>query len=422
MLYQLSYLPDEPVDHRAALRRAQEAVDPGADGPYPVRVADAPRRTPLFDWHQGHGARLVPFGGYAMPVWYGSALEEHRIVRSAAGLFDVAHMGCFDVSGPKAAAFLDAVTTNHISRLEPGRSQYGFFLGVEGLPIDDLITYRTGPERFLLVVNAANETKDWEWLNAVNGRRTPLDGEVPGPVALRDLKLPEHGADRRVDLALQGRAALPVLAALSGRSDWETLPRFAHRDASLGGVGAIVSRTGYTGEPVGFELLVHPDRLVELWEKILEAGAPHGVKPVGLAARDSTRTEAGFPLYGHELAGPHALIPHAAGYASFVKADKPFFIGRAAVLERERAMTRVVARFEVTDPGARAVRGDDAVVDAGGTPVGTVTSSVPLEGRQVGLALVDRALTKVGVELAVRRKPGAAPIPARVVKRFAALT
>jgi glycine hydroxymethyltransferase len=380
------------------------------------------RRTPLHDWHVAAGARMVPFAGWRMPVWYGSAAQEHRIVREAAGLFDVGHMGAIEVSGPRTAAFLDALTTNAVEKIQVGDAQYTYLLDVDGVPLDDLILYRTADERVLLVVNAANEAKVWAWLNAVNERRVLIDRDdparvAPGPVALRNLKDPAHGADRRLDLALQGNASLPTLRALTGSADLEALPKFNHRPARCGSIEVLLSRTGYTGQNVGFEILVHPDRAVELWTAILEAGRGPGVRAVGLAARDSTRTEAGFPLYGHELGGPRGLTPLEAGYGAFVKLDKPFFVGRRAILERRDKMTRAIARFEVLDEDARAVRADDEVLGPDGAAVGVVTSCAAIGRRQVGLALVEREHGRTGAEISIRRKERL--IRARVLKRFA---
>ena len=376
--------------------------------------ADAPlRRTPLYETHQKLTRKIIPFAGWEMPVWYTSVGQEHSAVRRAAGLFDVAHMGVLEVAGSHAASFLDAVTTNYARWLEPGQSQYAYLLDPDGNVIDDIMVYCRDRDRFLVVVNAANAEKDWAWLTAVNEGRAIIDRDNPamaveGKTILRDLQDLACGPDQRVDLALQGPASLPTLQALTGdpqvKDALARVRRTGLIEVALSDIPLVISRTGYTGEEIGYEIFVHPDQAVELWELLLNKGAEYGVKPCGLAARDSTRIEAGLPLYGHELAGPLEIIPHEAGFPAYVKFHKPFFVGRKAVMARAARSKRELVRFQMNQTGVKALRGGDhgeTVVNKRGKYVGRVTSCTLVEGVQVGLALVDRRYAEPDTQLAV---------------------
>ncbi len=385
---------------------------------------NSPQRTPLYDVHKRLGARLVNFAGWEMPVRYGGVQEEHVVVRTAAGLFDVTHMGIFDLRGPNASFFLDLVTTNDVTRLQVGESHYGYLLSPEGQVIDDVMIYRLEPQRYMMVVNAANADKDWAWLNAIYWGEVCIDRERPWacltcPPDMRDLRAPETGADRRVDMALQGPESHRILRALGG--DDETLYRLRRlrrtgvMQATLGdpstsprteGSGQrfdlIIARTGYTGEARGYELFVHPDRAVALWEALMVAGEPFGLQPIGLGARDSLRIEAGLPLYGHELAGPLDLSPGDAGFGGYVKTYKPFFIGRRAYMAREKRRDSVVARFRMIERGVRVPQQGDPVVSLKGRVVGKVTScSTDTGGHLVGQAYLKLDHAGPGTTIAV---------------------
>lgn len=399
------------------------------------------KRTPLYEVHKRMGAKMVPFAGWEMPVWYTSVSEEHRAVREAAGLFDVAHMGVFEIAGPHATAFLDTVCSNYVAWLEDGQSLYGYLLDPEGNVIDDVMIYRRRHDLYLMVVNAANEEKDWDWLNAVNERRVIIDRERPwvqveAQATLRNLKDPESGERQKRDLALQGPASLPTLQALADDPETKAALRRLRRtelmECELGGIPVVVARTGYTGEDWGFELFVHPDDAERLWEAILEAGKPFGVKPCGLGARDSLRTEAGLPLYGHELAGPFGISPIEAGFPGYVKYHKPFFIGRDALLAREDSRTREVIRFRVNEKGVRMPHLADPVVSRKGQQIGHVTScSIDVEGYLVGMAIVEKRYNAPGTPIAIfplggkslddallRGRRVALPVDATVLTRF----
>jgi len=369
------------------------------------------KRTPLYETHRRMGAKMVPFAGWEMPVWYTSVSEEHRAVRETAGLFDVAHMGVFEVAGPHATAFLDTVCSNYVAWLEDGQSLYGYLLDPDGNVIDDIMVYRRRADLYLMVVNAANEEKDWDWLNAVNERRVVIDRarpwvQVEAPAILRNLKDPASGERQKRDIALQGPASLPTLLALADGEAFRTaLSRLRRTDlleGSLAGIPVVIARTGYTGEEWGYEIFVHPDQAPALWDRILEAGERFGVKPAGLGARDSTRTEAGLPLYGHELAGPFNISPIEAGFAGYVKYHKPFFVGRDALLAREKSRERELIRFRVAEKGVRRPQTGDPVVNRKGQLIGHVTScSIDVEGYLVGLAIVKKQYNVPGTPIAI---------------------
>ena len=369
------------------------------------------KRTPLYETHKRMGAKMVPFAGWEMPVWYTSVSEEHRAVRETAGLFDVAHMGVFEVAGPHATAFLDTVCSNYVAWLEDGQSLYGYLLDPDANVIDDIMVYRRRADLYLVVVNAANEEKDWDWLNAVNERRVVIDRarpwvQVEAPAILRNLKDPASGERQKRDIALQGPASLPTLLALADGQEFRiALSRLRRTDlleGSLAGISVVIARTGYTGEEWGYEIFVHPDQAPALWDRILEAGERFGVKPAGLGARDSTRTEAGLPLYGHELAGPFNISPIEAGFAGYVKYHKPFFIGRDALLAREKGRERELIRFRVAEKGVRRPQTGDPVVNRKGQLIGHVTScSIDGEGYLVGMAIVKKQYNVPGTPIAI---------------------
>ncbi len=353
------------------------------------------KRTPLYDTHVTLGAKMVPFGGYDMPVWYSSVLEEHNAVRHTAGLFDVSHMGVWDARGPNAALFLDALTTNDVFDIEVGGSQYAYLLDQHGDVIDDIMVYRVATERYLIVVNASNDEKDWAWVTEGMKRETSI--RLP-KCDLRNLRAESSGSDRRVDIALQGPAALPTLQRLlpsqfsTLNSQLQSLPRTGVMSATLANIDVFISRTGYTGESIAYEIFVHPDQAAALWNAILEAGKDLGVKPCGLAARDSLRTEAGLPLYGHELAGPLNLAPFHIGFGGYVKSYKPFFVGKQAYFEKAAKATQRMSRFRFAKKGVRPPKQGTPVVNAQGATIGAVTSCVQdSEGFLLGLAMLDIA-------------------------------
>ncbi|MFN2209509.1 MAG: glycine cleavage system aminomethyltransferase GcvT [Candidatus Promineifilaceae bacterium] len=377
---------------------------------------DAPlKRTTLYETHKEMGGRIIPFGGYEMPVWYTSVSEEHAAVREAAGLFDATHMGVFEVSGPYALPFLDTVTTNDVSTLQVGESHYTYLLLPDGSVIDDLMVYRRAPQKYMLVVNASNNDKDWAWLNAVNKGEVLIDAQRPyahiqHPATLRDLRDPAHGEECRVDVPLQGPASTKILLALSDEemaARVKKLPWAGLTEGKVAGLDVIVSRTGYTGERIAYELFVHPQQAPELWSKLLEVGEPLGLKACGLAARDSTRTEAGLPLYGHELAGALNLNPGDAGFVGYVKLWKPFFVGRSAFIEHEGERDRMVTRFRMNEKGVRRPETGDPILDRRGKVVGLVTScAIDQEGYLLGQAVLPQEMTEPGTPIYIYQLGG----------------
>ncbi len=365
------------------------------------------KRTRLYDVHVAAGARMVDFGGYEMPVWYSSVSEEHAAVRQASALFDVSHMGIFSADGPGAFHFLDAVTTNDLSMLAVGRSQYTYLLAPDGAVIDDLMIYRMGPEDFMLVVNAANIEKDWAWLQAVNRREVCIDPARPWAAVSMSCELRDvRAAGERVLIALQGPQSIDVLEKIGGpAAALKKMGWASQKSMTVGDYDLIVSRSGYTGERVGFELFVHPDRVAALWEALVQAGAVQA----GLACRDSTRTEAGLPLYGHELAGPLAIDPDTACFGLYVKLWKPFFIGREAYIERYENHPQTIVRFQMEEKGVRRPVQGDPIIDRRGKVVGFVTScAIDSDGLLTGMALVPQEYKKKGTQLQIYQLDGGA--------------
>ncbi|HAX69298.1 MAG TPA: hypothetical protein DCY14_06820, partial [Anaerolineae bacterium] len=326
-----------------------------------VEVEGEMKKTALNQTHRDLGGRMVPFAGWEMPVVYTSIFEEHLATRQAAGLFDVSHMGVYDVRGADAASFLDTVCGNDCGGLMPGESLYTHFLTPDADVIDDTLVYRRGWDNYLVVVNASNDDKDRTWLESVRDGKVKIDNARPFArtygyeAAIRNLRDPRSGNDMRVDIALQGPKSRDVLIAMGMDEDTKSrvtkLKRTELCDAVVGGFDLIVSRTGYTGEKMAFELFVHPERAVDFWNAVLKAGEAFGVKPIGLGARDSLRTEAGLPLYGHEMGlgsgkfGGRDLGVAEGGFGSYVKPYKPWFIGREAYVAREKERKGVVIRF-----------------------------------------------------------------------------
>lgn len=364
--------------------------------------------TPLTAWHIANGAKMAPFAGYNMPLWYDKVMTEHLAVRQGAGIFDVTHMGVFEAVGKDAEAFLNAVTTNDVGRLGVGKSHYTFLLDVDGVPHDDLLIYRLGAEHFFIVVNASNNDKNWAWLNGIKHGEVCIDTAMPNrrvtatDFVLRDLRAPSSGADRRVDIAIQGAKSRDILLGLGGdEADLNAVKKLAWAGivrVTLGGFDLLVSRTGYTGERVAYEVFPHPEQAEALFDKLVGLGAV----PCGLASRDSLRIEAGLPLYGHELAGELGLNPADAGMGNYVKLYKPFFIGKSAFVTHEAGRDAIVTRFRMDNKGARPAHQGDPIVDKRGRVVGIVTScSVDSEGYQLGQVYLKREFAKRGTALAV---------------------
>jgi aminomethyltransferase len=341
------------------------------------------KKTPLYAEHVALGAKLVPFAGYEMPVQYPSGIRaEHLAVRDSAGLFDVSHMGEFLVTGPDALEFVSYVTTNDPARLAEGQAQYSVFCHEDGGVVDDLIVYRLGDQRFRLVVNAANLAKDWAHLEGLASRF--------------DVQL-EDESDEIGLIALQGPKAQEILAPLSSEP-LDPIGFYEFTAGTVAGVPGVISRTGYTGED-GFELYVPSDRTAALWRELLAAGAPAGLVPAGLGARDSLRLEMGYALYGNDL--DDQTSPIEAGLSWLVKLDKKEFVGRDALQrQKDAGVTRRLRGFRLAErgfprPGYEVVFGEEVV---GPVRSGTVSPSLDAG---IGTAYLPPA-AGFGDEIAIR--------------------
>jgi aminomethyltransferase len=352
------------------------------------------KRTPLYDVHVEAGAKMVPFGGWEMPVQYAGIIEEHRAVRRAVGLFDISHMGEFEVAGPDALAIVQRLTTNDASALTTGQVQYSVLCYDEGGIVDDLTLYRLADDRYMLTVNASNIDKDWDWVTS-RGTGGATWTNVSPDTAL---------------LAVQGPKAEGLVGRLAD-VDVAKVPYYHFTRGSVAGVAAIVSRTGYTGED-GFELYVPSERAAELWRALLDAGRGDGIQPIGLGARDTLRLEMKFALYGNDIDA--TTNPLEAGLGWIVKPAKGEFIGRAAIEAlRARGVERKLVGIAMVE---RAVPRHGYAILHDGRPVGAVTSGSfgPSVERGIGMAYVPTALSTAGTELAVEIRGRAEP--ARVAK------
>jgi len=338
---------------------------------------------------------MVPFGGWDMPVEYSGLIAEHLAVRKAAGLFDVSHMGEFEVAGPGALAFLQRVTSNHVAKLRDGQAQYSALPMANGAPVDDVIVYRYAADRYLLVVNASNIAKDWQWLH----------GQSPEACTLRDR------SDEFALLALQGPAAVDILQALTPLR-LADIAYYHFAEGLVGGLPAVVARTGYTGED-GFELFVAPGAAEATWRALIEAGRSHGLVPAGLGARDTLRLEAKMCLYGNDMDETTTLVEAGLGWIVSLDEAKGDFNGRS-LLEREKKAgpARKLVGFEVVGRGI-ARHGYPVLVNK--APSGAVTSGsyAPFLEKSIGLCYLPAANAVVGTELEVEVRGRL--LPARVV-------
>jgi len=351
-------------------------------------------KTPLYAEHVALGAKMVDFGGWAMPVQYQGIIEEHHQVRQKAGIFDVSHMGEIAVEGPGALNFLQYLLTNDFTAIERGQVTYSPMCYDHGGVVDDLLVYKGGDEKYLLVVNASNTPKDLAW---IKDQAAAFNG-----VTVRDI------SPAVAEIALQGPLAAEVLQPLSDLP----LPQMRYYHFAEGrvlGKNCLISRTGYTGED-GFEIYCAAGDAAEVWRALL---AHEQVKPCGLGARDTLRFEASLPLYGHELS--QEITPLEAGLGRFVAFDKGDFVGRQALIEQKEAgLTRKLAGFEMVD---RAIPRPEYPLTAGGRPVGFVTSGSysPTLDQNLGLGYLPVKLARPGEEIEVLVRGKAKK--ARVIKR-----
>jgi aminomethyltransferase len=346
-------------------------------------VTTALKRTPLYHEHVAAGARMVPFGGWEMPVQYTGIIEEHRATRGAVGLFDVSHMGEFEVEGPGALAALQHLTTNDVAALEVGQIQYSVLCYPNGTIVDDLTVYRVGDDRFMLTVNAGNIDKDWAHVT----------------------KSTEHVKDVRWRNASEGTGLIavqgPKAEALVGRladRDVTAIGYYRFARGTVGEVPALISRTGYTGED-GFELYAPADGTAQLWKALLAAGRADGATPVGLGARDTLRLEMKYALYGNDIDDTTNALEAGLGWV--VKPAKGEFIGREALEKvRGEGLRRRLVGIEMVD---KAVARHGYPIKQDGRAVGIVTSGSygPSVDKYIGIAYVETALAAVGTGLDV---------------------
>lgn len=348
-------------------------------------------KTPLFDWHQAHGGRIVEFGGWMMPVQYSTIVEEHTAVRQRVGVFDISHMGRLTFDGPGVLDWLERVTTNHVAKLKLNQIQYSLAANDQGGLIDDILVYRH-QYGYNVVCNASNRDN-----------------------VVAQFKLHRDGAegnfhDRTLDtamIAVQGPAARATVQPLFNQPLEPVKYYYMVMGAVLGDITCVVSRTGYTGED-GYEIVIPGSQAERVWTAILEAGRGHGILPCGLGARDTLRFEAAMPLYGHELGA--AINPYAAGVGWAVKLDKGEFVGREALRKWKDnpGQTRIGLRLE----GKRIARQGAAVLQ-GGRPAGVVTSGTfsPTLQSSLAMALVEPSAAAIGARVEVdvrgRREPAA---------------
>ena len=349
-------------------------------------------KTPLYESHVRWGGKIVEFGGFLLPVQYGSGvIKEHMAVRTAAGLFDVSHMGEFTLKGPDSVANLNNLLTNDYTVMRDGQARYSPMCNESGGTVDDLIVYKVRDDDYFIVVNAANRAKDFEWMSS----------HLKGDAVL------ENVSDRYAQIAIQGPKAPGIIAKLTAAEDIPEKNYTAKWDVPVGGISCILSRTGYTGED-GFELYLDAEKAADMWELLLETGKEEGLIPCGLGARDTLRLEASMPLYGHELSD--TISPAEAGLKPFIKMDKPDFIGKSGQrapeeLERKRVGLKVSGKGIIREH-------QDLYI--GDQKVGITTSGThcPYLGYPAAMAYVraDIAETGTALEADVRGRRVAAEI------------
>ncbi|RXG16883.1 glycine cleavage system aminomethyltransferase GcvT [Leeuwenhoekiella aestuarii] len=353
------------------------------------------KATALTKIHEDLGAKMVPFAGYNMPVSYEGVNAEHETVRNGVGVFDVSHMGEFLAIGEKALDLLQKVCSNDIAKLKVGGAQYNCLPNNEGGIVDDLIVYHIRENEYLLVVNASNIEKDWEWISSHNEFGVEL----------------KNISDNFSLLAIQGPKAIEAMQSLTD-TDLSAIKFYNFEVAPFAGIDhVIISATGYTGSG-GFEIYCHNEYAEQLWEKVFEAGKDFGIKPIGLAARDTLRLEMGYCLYGNDI--DDTTSPIEAGLGWITKFTKDFVNSEALKAEKENGPERKLVGFELTERGIP--RHGYEIADANDTIIGVVTSGTmsPSLSKGIGLGYVKTDLAKTDTEIfiKVRNKN----IPAKVVK------
>lgn len=345
------------------------------------------KKVQLNDIHEELGAKMIPFAGYNMPVRYSSDIEEHKTVRYGVGIFDVSHMGEFLVQGPKALDLIQKVTSNDAAKLSKGKAQYSCFPNETGGIVDDLLVYQLDNEKYMLVVNASNIEKDWNWINQHNTEEAELT----------------NISDQLSLFAVQGPKATEVLQRLTA-VDLSKIKFYTFVEEEFAGVqDVIISATGYTGAG-GFELYVKNEDAESVWHQIMEAGKPEGIKPIGLGARDTLRLEMGFCLYGNDI--DDTTSPLEAGLGWITKFTKDFINAENLKQEKEEGISRKLVGFKMIDRGIP--RKGYSIENTDGTEIGNVTSGTmsPILNQGIGMGYVKKAYAAPGSEvfIAVRNR------------------
>lgn len=343
------------------------------------------KTTPFIEKHIALGAKMHEFAGYNMPIEYSGIIDEHLTVCQGVGVFDVSHMGEFWVKGPKALAFLQKVTSNNVAVLTPGKIQYTCFPNDKGGIVDDLLVYQYEPEKYMLVVNAANIEKDWDWCVSHNMEGAEL----------------ENASDHMAQLAVQGPKAILALQKLTD-IDLASIPYYTFKVGKFAGEeNVIISNTGYTGAG-GFELYFYPNVADTIWKAVFEAGEEFDIKPIGLGARDTLRLEMGFCLYGNDLDDTTSPIEAGLGWITKFAEGKNFT--NRAELERQKkeGVTRKLCAFELQEKGIP--RHGYEIADAEGNVIGVVTSGTmsPVLKKGIGMGYVKPEFAKAGTDIFIK--------------------
>lgn len=351
------------------------------------------KNTALTATHEALGAKMVPFAGYNMPVSYEGVNMEHETVRNAVGVFDVSHMGEFLIEGPNALSLIQKVSSNDASKLDLGQAQYSCLPNDKGGIVDDLIIYKIKEETYLLVVNASNIEKDWNWISSHNDMGAEMKN------ISEDYSL----------LAIQGPKAVEAMQSLTS-VDLSAIKFYTFKVADFAGIAhVIISATGYTGSG-GFEIYCKNTEVKQVWDKVFEAGADFGIKPIGLAARDTLRLEMGYCLYGNDI--DDTTSPIEAGLGWITKFTKEFINSEALKKEKEHGPERKLVAFQLDERGIP--RHDYDIVDNNGKKIGVVTSGTmsPSMGIGIGLGYVPTILSKAGtpIHIQIRKKAVAATV------------
>lgn len=343
------------------------------------------KQTPFKEIHEAQGAKMVEFAGFNMPIEYTGITDEHMTVRSGVGVFDVSHMGEFWVKGPNGLVYLQKITSNDVSKLLPGKAQYACFPNGKGGIVDDLLVYRYDETKYMLVVNAGNIDKDWEWC-----QKHLYEGVIL-----------ENASNRTAQLAIQGPKAQAILQKLTD-VDLSAIAYYTFKVGVLAGVDeVIISNTGYTGAG-GFELYFHPESCDQIWKAIFDAGETDGIKPIGLGARDTLRLEMGYCLYGNDIDDTTSPIEAGLGWITKFANEKPFVDREFLEKQKSEGVSKRLKGFILEDKGIP--RHDYEICNAEGDVIGRVTSGTmsPILKKGIGLGYIKSEFSSTDTEIYIR--------------------